>query len=198
MQELLGVDQPDYGHLLDKMLVENGDEVPFSRVMQPKVEGEIAFVLKEDLGGPFVSTEDVLKATDYILPSIEIVDSRVKNWKIKLPDTIADNASSGLYVLGGQPVHISDVDLLQVNMVLKKNDEIVNTGVGAAVLGNPAFAVAWLANKLHDFGIVLKAGEVLLSGALSAAVDAHPGDMFSIEIDHLGEVSVRFSQSKGQ
>ncbi|MBD8003738.1 2-keto-4-pentenoate hydratase [Bacillus norwichensis] len=195
MQKLLGVDQPDYGHLLDEMLVENGDEIPFSRVMQPKVEGEIAFVLKEDLVGPTVSTEDVLRATDYILPSIEIVDSRVKDWKIKLPDTIADNASCGLYVLGGQAIQVSDVDLLKVGMVLKRNGEIVNTGVGAAALGNPAYAVAWLANKLHEFGIVLKAGEVILSGALSAAVDAQPGDTFSIEIDQLGEVNVKFSRN---
>lgn len=193
MQKLLGVDQPDYGHLLDKMHVKNGDEISFSRVMQPKVEGEIAFVLKEDLVGPSVSTEDVLRATDHILPSIEIVDSRVKDWKIKLPDTIADNASCGLYVLGDQPVRVSDIDLLQANMVLKRNGEVVNTGVGAAALGNPAYAVAWLANKLHEFGIVLKAGEVILSGALSAAVDAQPGDIFSIKINHLGEVNVKFS-----
>ncbi|MEK3934906.1 2-keto-4-pentenoate hydratase [Sporosarcina sp. FSL W7-1349] len=193
MQELLGVDQPDYGHLLDSMVVENGGEVPYSKVMQPKVEGEIAFVLKEDLVGPSITIEDVWKATDYVLPSIEIVDSRVKNWQIKLEDTIADNASSGLYVLGGQPVRIADVDLKQVKMVLKKNGSIVNTGVGAAVLGDPAYAVAWLANKLHEFGIVLKAGEVILSGALSAAVEAQPRDTFSIEIDHLGEASVTFS-----
>lgn len=195
MQELLGVDQPDYGHLLDDMLVANGAEIPFSRVMQPKVEGEIAFVLKKDLVGPDVSAEDVLQATDYILPSIEVVDSRVKDWKIQLADTIADNASCGLYVLGGPPLPVSDVDLLQIRMALKRNGEIVNTGVGAAALGDPAFAVAWLANKLHEFGIGLKAGEVILSGALSAAVDARPGDVFSIQMDHLDEVSVKFSSN---
>lgn len=193
MQKLLGVDEPDYGHLLDGMVVENGNEVSFERVMQPKVEAEIAFVLKKDLQGPNVTALDVLQATDYILPSLEIVDSRVKDWKIKLQDTIADNASCGLYVLGGKPVRVNQVDLSQIGMVLSKNGEIVNTGVGAAVMGNPANCVAWLANKLSEFDITLNAGEVILSGALSAAVEAGPGDVFSAKFAHLGEISVRFS-----
>ncbi|KHF37842.1 2-keto-4-pentenoate hydratase [Halalkalibacter okhensis] len=193
MQKLLGVDEPDYGHLLDGMVVENGTELSYSEVMQPKVEGEVAFVLKKDLKGPNVTALDVIQATDYILPSLEIVDSRVKDWKIKLPDTIADNASSSHYVLGGRPVNIDKVDLSQIGMVLIKNGEIVNTGVGAAVMGHPANCVAWLANKLSEFDITLKAGEVILSGALSAAVDAEPGDVFTAKIAHLGEVSVRFS-----
>ncbi|WP_017727571.1 2-keto-4-pentenoate hydratase [Halalkalibacterium ligniniphilum] len=193
MQNLLGVNEPDYGHLLDNMVVENGGEVSFERVMQPKVEAEIAFVLKKDLKGPNVTALDVLQATDYILPSLEIVDSRVKDWKIKLQDTIADNASSGLYVLGGKPVRVDQVDIAQVGMVLFKNGEIINTGVGAAAMDNPANCVAWLANKLSQFDITLKAGEVILSGALSAAVNAEPGDIFTAKIAHLGEVSVRFS-----
>lgn len=193
MQQLLGVDEPDYGHLLDEMVVENGTELSFDRVMQPKVEAEIAFVLKKDLKGPNVTALDVLQATDYLLPSIEIVDSRVKDWNIKLQDTIADNASSSHYVLGGKPVRVDSVDLEQIGMVLSKNGEIVNTGVGAAVMGHPANCVAWLANKLSEFDIALKAGEVILSGALSAAVEAKPGDFFSARIAHLGEVSVRFS-----
>ncbi len=193
MQQMLGVDQPDYGHLLDKMVVENGGQISFKRVLQPKVEAEIAFVLKKDLTGPRVNAMDVLLSTDYILPAIEIVDSRVLNWQIKLADTIADNASSGLYVLGEKPVKIDSVDLAQIGMVLYRNGEVMNTGVGAAALGNPAVCVAWLANKLHEFGISLKAGEVILSGALSAAVDAEPGDHFAARLAHLGEVSVRFS-----
>ncbi|GAE26589.1 4-oxalocrotonate decarboxylase [Halalkalibacter wakoensis JCM 9140] len=193
MQKLLGVDEPDYGHLLDGMVVENGTELAFNQVMQPKVEGEVAFVLKRDLKGPNVTALDVIQATDYLLPSLEIVDSRVKDWKIKLPDTIADNASSSHYVLGGKPVNVDQVDLAQIGMVLLKNGEIVNTGVGAAVMGHPANCVAWLANKLSEFDITLKAGEVILSGALSAAVDAEPGDVFTAKIAHLGEVSVRFS-----
>ena len=193
MQKLLGVDEPDYGHLLDGMVVENGSELIFERVMQPKVEAEVAFVLKKDLKGPNVSPLDVIQATDYVLPSLEIVDSRVKDWKIKLQDTIADNASSSHYVLGGKPVAIDQVDLALAGMVLTKNGEIINTGVGAAALGNPINCVAWLANKLSEFDITLKAGEVILSGALSAAVEAKPGDVFTAKIAHLGEVSVRFS-----
>ncbi|MBA4601393.1 fumarylacetoacetate hydrolase family protein [Thermoactinomyces sp. AMNI-1] len=192
MQQLLGVDQPDYGHLLDDMVVKNGGQVSFKRVLQPKVEAEIAFVLKKELTGPRVNAMDVLLATDYILPALEIVDSRVSNWQIKLPDTIADNASSGLYVLGEKPVKIDSVDLAQIGMVLYKNGEMMDTGVGAAALGNPAVCVAWLANKLYEFGISLKAGEVILSGALSAAVDAEPGDRFEARLAHLGNVSVRF------
>jgi 2-keto-4-pentenoate hydratase len=194
MQELLSVDQPDYGHLLDDMIVENGGEISWDRVLQPKVEAEIAFVLKKDLTGPRITAMDVLLATDYVLPAIEVVDSRIAGWKIQLADTIADNASSGLYVLGEKPVKVDTVNLSQIGMVLYKNKEIVNTGVGAAALGNPATCVAWLANKLHEFGISLKTGEVILSGALSAAVNAEPGDQFKVRVAHLGEVSVRFAK----
>lgn len=192
MQNLLGVDEPDYGHLLDGMVVENGGEISFSRVLQPKVEAEIAFVLKKDLQGPRVTALDVLQATDYVLPALEIVDSRVKDWKIKLTDTVGDNASSGLYLLGGRPMRADQIDLPQIGMVFYKNGSLMNTGVGAAALGNPATCVAWLANKLSEFGITLKAGEVILSGALSAAINAEPGDSFQARFAHLGEVSVRF------
>nr|WP_027414970.1 fumarylacetoacetate hydrolase family protein [Aneurinibacillus terranovensis] len=195
MQNLLGVDQPDYGHLLDDMVIENGGIIPWNRVLQPKVEAEIAFILKKDLVGPRVKAMDVLQATDYVLPALEIVDSRVADWKIKLQDTIADNASSGLYLLGGKPLSVDQLDLAQVGMVLYKNGEIINTGVGAAALGHPATCVAWLANKLSEFGITLKAGEVILSGALSAAVNAEPGDLFQARFAHLGEVNVRFSKA---
>jgi 2-keto-4-pentenoate hydratase len=193
MQELLGVNEPDYGHLLDGMVVENGGEINFEQTMQPRVEAEVAFLLKKDLKGPNITTLDVLKATNYVLPALEIVDSRIQDWKIKLEDTVADNASSGLYVLGGKPINVADVDLAQIGMVLYKNGQIENTGVGAAVLGNPATCVAWLANKLAEFDIGLKAGEVILSGALSAAVKAERGDVFKARLAHLGEVSVRFS-----
>ncbi|MFC4766530.1 2-keto-4-pentenoate hydratase [Effusibacillus consociatus] len=192
MQKLLGVDQPDYGHLLDGMVVENGGAISWNRVLQPKVEAEVAFVLKKDLIGSKVTATDVLMATEYVLPALEIVDSRVADWKIKLQDTVADNASSGLYGLGGKPLTVDQLDLAQVGVVLYKNGEIMNTGVGAAALGHPATCVAWLANKLSEFGIPLKAGEVILSGALSAAVNAEPGDHFQARFAHLGEVNVRF------
>lgn len=191
MQNLLGVDQPDYGHLLDSMKVEHDGEISLATLFQPKVEGEIAFVLKEDLHGPNVTAEEVLKATAYIVPSLEIVDSRIKDWKIKLEDTVADNASSGLFVVGPKESSPS-IDLPSVHMQLLCNGEVVNEGVGADVLGSPATCVAWLANKLHEYGVSLKKGEVILSGALSAAVAAKPGDTFTAKFTDLGEVTVHF------
>ncbi|OLN22247.1 2-keto-4-pentenoate hydratase [Domibacillus antri] len=193
MQKLLGVDQPDYGHLLNSMEVENGGKISLSRVIQPKVEAEIAFKLKQDLVGPRVTATDVLLATEYIQPALEIVDSRIEDWQIKLQDTIADNASSGLYVLGGRPLSVDKVDISHLGMAFYKNNELVNTGVGAAALGSPAHAIAWLANKLFEFGIYLKAGEIILSGALSAAVEAEAGDVFTARMAHIGEVSVAFT-----
>ncbi|RAS83654.1 2-keto-4-pentenoate hydratase [Priestia endophytica] len=196
MQKLLGVNQPDYGHLLDDMVIGNGEDISSRLVIQPKVEAEIAFILKKDLTGPHVTIPEVLLATEYVVPALEVVDSRIADWKIKLQDTIADNASSGLYVLGETKLRPEEIDLAQVGMVLSKNGEVMNTGVGAAVLGHPASCVAWLANKLFEFGITLKAGEVILSGALSAAVNAEPGDKFQARFAHFGEVSVGFSKSK--
>ena len=192
VQKMLGVDEPDYGHLLDSMVVENGGTIDTKTMLQPKIEGEIAFVLKKDLKGPNVTAVDVIQATDYVLPALEIVDSRVQDWKIKLQDTVADNASSGLYVLGGKPTKLEDIDLELLGMVLSQNGEMVNTGVGAAALGNPATCVAWLANRLADYDISLKAGEVILSGALSGMVVAKSGDSFTARFAHLGQVSVNF------
>jgi 2-keto-4-pentenoate hydratase len=192
MQQLLGVDQPDYGHLLQSMKVENGGTVSLQSLFQPKIEGEIAFVLKSDLVGPNVTAEDVRQATDYVIAAIEIVDSRIKDWKITLADTIADNASCGLYVLGEKQVKLDDVDLKEVTMQLLRNGEVVNEGKGTDVLGDPAICVAWLANKLHAYGITLKAGEIILSGALSAAVVAEPSDEFTVRFTKLGDVKVQF------
>lgn len=192
MQNLLGVDEPDYGHLLDSMVVENGGFISFDKVIQPKVEAEIAFILKKELRGPNLTALDVLQATECIVPALEIVDSRVKDWKIKLADTVADNASSGFYVLGGKPIKVEDIDLELIGMAFYKNGELVNTGVGAAALGNPANCVAWLANKLSEFDIPLRAGEVILSGALSAAIEARAGDSFTARFAHIGQVSVHF------
>lgn len=193
MQNLLGVDEPDYGHLTDTMVIENGSEIDSSQFIQAKIEAELAFILKKDLSGPNCTIKDVLEATDYIVPALEIVDSRVKDWKIKIEDTVADNASSSKYILGNTAKKVFELDLVHVAMGLYKNGEMINTGVGAAALGNPALCVAWLANKLHDFGISLKAGEVILSGALSAAIDVRPGDEISARFAHLGMVSCSFS-----
>lgn len=194
MQDLLGVDEPDYGHLTNKMEIENGGSISSKQVLQPRVEGEIAFILKKDLVGPNVTLFDVVQATYAIVPALEIVDSRIKDWKITLEDTVADNASSGLYLLGGKPRKITDVDIKHIGMALYKNEELQNTGVGAAALGDPAKCVAWLANKLSTYGISLKAGEIILSGALSAAIDAEPGDYFRAKFADLGEVSVHFTE----
>ncbi len=192
VQKMLGVDEPDYGHLLDSMVIENGGTIFCETMLQPKVEGEIAFILKKDLKGPNVTVLDVLQATDYVVPALEIVDSRIQDWKIKLADTVADNASSGLYVLGGKPTKIEDINLELLGMVLLQNGEVANTGVGAAALGNPATCVAWLANRLADYDISLNAGEVILSGALSGMVVANSGDNFTARFAHLGQVSVNF------
>lgn len=192
MQELLGVDEPDYGHLLNEMAVENEGDINYERVMQPKVEAEVAFILKKDLVGPNVTEKDVLEATEYVVASLEVVDSRIQDWKLTLADTVADNASSGLYVLGNKQVAIEQVDLPKIEMTFLKNGEVVNTGAGEAAMGDPATCVAWLANKLSEFNISLKAGEVILSGALSAAIEAEPGDHFEAKFTHLGDVSCKF------
>ncbi|MDA8306454.1 MAG: fumarylacetoacetate hydrolase family protein [Deltaproteobacteria bacterium] len=192
MQKLIGVNEPDYGHLFDSMLVREGEPVPCSRLLLPKVEGEVAFVLKRRLKGPGVTIADVLRATEGVMASIEIVDSRVRDWKIKLEDSVADNASSARFVVGSRLVDPAGIDLRLVGMVLEKNGEVVNTGAGAAVLGHPAASVAWLANKIGEFGIALEEGEIILSGALTAAVDARAGDSFLISFGGLGTVGVRF------
>lgn len=191
MQDLLGVHEPDYGHLFDTMEIKNGI-VPAHHLIQAKVEAEIAFVLKEDLIGPNVTVEDVLKATDYVVAALEIVDSRIKDWKIKLIDTVSDNASCGVYVLSDHRVTLDKIDLINESMSLYKNGEFVNQGTGKAVLDNPAYCVAWLANKMSDMGVILKKGEVILSGALSAMVSAQAGDEFEARFSTLGSVKVRF------
>ena len=191
MQDLLGVHEPDYGHLFASMDMKDGI-VPHKRLIQAKVEAEIAFILKEDLVGPNVTVDDVLNATDYVVAALEIVDSRIKDWKIKLIDTVSDNASCGVYVLSKKQVKLDAIDLINESMSLYKNGEFVNQGTGKAVLDNPAYCVAWLANKMSDMGVILKKGEVILSGALSAMVSAQAGDRFEAQFSTLGSVSVTF------
>lgn len=193
MQTLLGVDEPDYGHLLNTMLVSNGGVCSREEFIKPRVEGEFAFVLNSDLQGPGVTEIDVIRATGGILPAIEIVDSRIRDWKIKLADTVADNASSSRIVLGSRMFNLRDYDLRSLGMFIEKNGELVNSGTGVEVLGNPVVSVAWLANKLFDFGISLKAGEIVLSGAITAAVNAEKGDVFNLTFDRLGTVAIKFS-----
>ncbi|MDK2867110.1 MAG: 2-keto-4-pentenoate hydratase [Clostridiales bacterium] len=191
MQDMFGVNTPDFGYLLDTMISENG-EFESDKLLQPRVEAEIAFVLKEDLMGPEVTVEAVLDATDYVVASFEIVDSRIRDWKIKIADTIADNASSGRYVLATKRVDPKQTDLRDIQMSLYKNDALVNSGEGSAALGHPAYCVAWLANKMSSYGVPLKKGEVVLSGALSAAVPASKGDTFKATFSELGTVTAKF------
>lgn len=192
MQQLLGVSVPDYGHLTDRMLLPEGQPCPMDGLVQPKVEGELAFCLKKTLKGPAVTLADVYDATDYVVPALEIVDSRIKDWKIKLADTIADNGSSARLVVGSRMTPIHEVDMRLTGMTLEKNGELANSGTTAEVWGNPAAAVAWLANALSAYGIELKAGSIVLAGALTAALPARAGDSFTASFCGLGSVGVRF------
>jgi 2-keto-4-pentenoate hydratase len=191
MQDMLGVDQPDYGHLLNTMVVKEGEPIKLSTLFQPKIEAEIAFVLNKELKGPSVTTEDVLNATEYVVPSLEIVDSRIKDWKINLADTIADNASCGLFIVGEPKIDPREINLKEIHMQLYKNDQFINEGTGKDVLGDPAACVAWLANKLSEYNVTLKAGEVILSGALSSAIEIDKGDKITASFTHLGELEAK-------
>ncbi len=192
VMNMLGVNQPDFGQLTDAMVVEQGTSVAMRTLIQPKAEGEIAFVLKRDLAGPGVTVADVLRATEGVMACFEIVDSRIRDWKIKIQDTVADNASCGVIVLGDRLVHPASLDLYTTGMVLEKNGRVVGCGAGAASMGSPAIAVAWLANTLGRLGMSLKAGEVILSGALSAMVPVVAGDNLRVSIAGIGGCSVRF------
>ncbi len=193
MQELLGVDQPDYGFLLDSMAVPPGSVLACSEFIQARIEPEIAFWLKEDLPGPNITVERVLKASRGVSAALELVDSRITNWHITLVDTIADNASSGRMMVSKEIVPVERLDLAAVRTVLRRNSEPVGTGTGAAELGHPAFAVAWLANKLTEFGATLLAGQVVLSGSMCGAVPVAPGDTFRATFTELGEASLSFT-----
>lgn len=192
MQALLGVKEPDYGHILNDMIIMEGEKIKLADLIAPRLEGEIAFVLKEDLQGPGVTISEVLRCSAGIMPALEIIDSRIRDWKIKLADTVADNASSARVVLGGKIISPYNIDLRTVGMVMEKNGEIIATAAGAAVWGNPAQAVAWLANKLAEYGIPLRKGEVVLSGSLTAALPITPGDFFGADFGPVGSVKIKF------
>jgi 2-keto-4-pentenoate hydratase len=193
MQKMLNVDQPDYGHILDNMVLQDAAVLQLSELIQPKIEPEIAFILEREIKGPGVTPIQVLAATRFIVPALEIIDSRIEGWKIKLCDTIADNASSARIVLGNSPRRVEERDLKLMGMILEKNGSIVQTGAGGAVLGHPAIAVAWLANAVGQFGVSLGAGEIIMPGALCAATDVRAGDLLQASFDGLGTVSVRFA-----
>ena len=195
MQEYLRVFEPTFGVLLDDMFVDDGDEIALEELIQPRVEAEIAFVMRRDLAGPGITTTNALTAIAGVLPAIEIGDSRIADWRIQLVDTVADNASSGRLVLGGKLTAVTDLDLSVIGMVISRNGALLHTGAGAAVLGNPARCVAWLANKLASFGAALHSGDVVLSGALHRLVPVLPGDVFRAEFGHLGAVTTHFSRT---
>jgi len=193
VQRQLGVDQPDYGMLYADMDVPEGEEIRASRLMQPKVEAEVAFVLERDLDTAQLTTADMMGAIAYALPAIEIVGSRVENWDIRIADTIADNASSGLFVLGSTPRKLGEFDLRLCGMVMEKAGDPVSTGAGIACLGSPLSAALWLARVMVENGRPLRAGDVILSGALGPMVAVNPGDVVDAHINGLGSVRAVFA-----
>lgn len=193
MQEMLGVHQPDYAPVLASGVVEDGASVEVGRFIQPKIEAEIALVLDRPLRGPHVTALEASRAIAGAAAALEIIDSRIEDWKIKLPDTIADLASSGSVVISGRLVPIDGFDVRLVGMTISKNGELMATGAGAAALGNPIQAVAWLANTLAPYGVTLEAGRFVMTGSLHAAFPVSPGDVIRAELDRLGPVTVRMT-----
>ena len=198
MQVSSNITEPDYGALLDDMQFEEGSDIPFDRFIVPRVEVELAFILGKDLTGPNCTIFDVLDATDYIIPAIEIIDARLHNIDPetqitrKVFDTISDNAANAGIVLGGRPIKPNELDLRRISAILYRNGVIEESGVSAAVLNNPVKGVAWLANKLHPHGVTLKAGQIILGGSFTRPVAARPGDTFHIDYDQLGSIAFRF------
>ena len=192
MQQMMGVDEPDYGHLLDEMEVFEDKPVKAGRYLYPRVEVEVGFILAEDLPGADCTEDDVIAATAAYAPAIELIDTRITDWKIKLCDTIADNASSAGFVLGPERVKPADIDIKSIDAVLTRNGEVVAKGRSDAVLGNPVTAVAWLARKVESFGVRLRRGDIVLPGSCTRAIDARPGDRFLAEFDGLGSVRLTF------
>lgn len=197
VQRQLGVDQPDFGVLFADMDVSGRAEVPLDRLLQPKVEAEIAFVLAEDLAGGELDEARVRAAVEYAVAALEIVDSRIADWDIRITDTVADNASSGLFVLAERQLALSEVEPRDVRMRLHRDDELVSEGDGAACLGDPLTALVWLARTARDFGEPLRAGQIVLSGALGPMVPAAPGSRFRAELTGFGEVTATFSGRVG-
>jgi 2-keto-4-pentenoate hydratase len=189
MQRQTNVDQPDYGHLLRSMFYLEHQPIPAGNFIQPRIEPEMAFVLSRTLQGPGVTVADAVRAIDCVLPALEIIDSRIRNWQLTIVDTIADNASSGGVVLGGKPVLLHAVDLRLAGCSLHRNGEVVATGAGGAVLGSPINSLVWLANTVGPLGIALEPGHVVLPGSMTRAQTMHPGDTMAASIGGIGSVT---------
>ena len=192
MQQMMGVDEPDYGHLLDEMQVFEDTPVKAGRYLYPRVEVEVGFILSDDLPGAGCTEDDVLAATEALVPSIELIDTRITDWKIALCDTIADNASSAGFVLGKARVSPNDLDVKAIDAVLTRNGEVIAEGRSDAVLGNPVTAVAWLSRKVESFGVRLRKGDIVLPGSCTRAIDARAGDEFVADFAGLGSVRLSF------
>ena len=193
VQRQLGVGSPDFGALFADMAVPDGEEIPAGAVLQPRGEAEVALVLDRDLPHERHTVADVIRATAFALPAIEVVGSRIRDWDISLADTVADNASAGMYVLGTRPVSLREVDLRMAGMVIERRGEQVSTGVGTACLGHPLHAAVWLADTLARLGRPLQAGDTVLTGALGPIVPVWPGDVLEARIDGIGDVRVAFA-----
>jgi len=194
VQNLIGVDQPDFGQLTSGMFFYEGEDISLGNLIQPKAEAEVAFILKKDLIGPGITAIDVIAATDYVVPCFEIVDSRITDWKIKIQDTVADNASCGVFILGKTKIKLTDIDLNLAGMLLERDGELVETSVGAAVQGGPVNAVVWLANTLGKLGLPFRAGEVILSGSQSSLVPAIVGESLRCTVGGLGSCEINFKK----
>lgn len=193
VQEQFGISTPDFGILFDDMEVLNGLSLPISEVMQPKIEGELAFVLGGSLDNDKLTIVDIINSIDYVLPSLEIVGSRIDNWNIRIADTVADNASASHYVLGHTPKMLDDIDIVNCKMNMTINGELKSSGIGKDCLGSPLNAVLWLARKMQAVGQPLQAGELILSGSLGPMVVVNAGDHVDAEFEGLGSVSISFT-----
>lgn len=192
MQQALGVYEPDYGYITDTLMVLEGEPLAMETLIAPKVEAELAFVLHSELKGPGVTLADVLRATAGVMPALEIIDTRIKDWKIKIQDSIADDASIGRIIVSGRLTPLADIDLRYMGQVVEKNGQVVSTAAGAAVLGHPANAVVWLANKLAQYNISLQAGEIIMSGSFAAACPVSAGECIQATFDRIGAVTAKF------
>ena len=192
MMQMLNCDSPDYGYLLDTMMLLEGSACHTDELNSPRLEGEIAFIMGEDICGPAVTPANIMNATAYIVPCLELCDLRYNSWKITVRDTISDNAGAARYIIGGAPKKISEVNLRNIGMVFEKNGDLISSAAGVEVMGNPINAMTWLVNKLAEYGDGLKKGDIVLSGSFVAAAECRKGDSFALSVDGFPTLSLRF------